>query len=331
MSIRDNLVGQFKTLLGSYYNPLTRIIHQSWAIILPRSYVKYLYKKITDKELDLSNPKDYREKVQWLKVFSDISQWTDLADKYKVRNYLEQNGLGNILVQLYGVWKRAEEIDFNFLPEKFVLKTNNFFGRVILVKDKNQLNIDETRSLLNKWVKERHGLMSFEPHYWNIERRIIAEELLEDHSINAFSNSLIDYKFFCIYGEPQIILALYDRNNLTIGLKESNRSSKKRGNVYDLDWNLRPEIIGGSYKNDIPINLPRPKCFDEMIRICKILSKPFPQVRVDLYEVNNKVYFSELTFTPGGNLKTFTDEYFITLGEKLDLSKVPRRTKRFIV
>jgi len=315
----------------NYYLHISKKIHELWAVILPGSYAHYYYRKATNKKLNLRNPKNYYEKVQWLKVYSDISQWTALADKYKVREYIKQCGLDDILVKLYGVWENADEIDFSTLPDKFVLKPNNCFGRVIIVYDKNQLDIDKTRVLLNKWVKERYGLSSFQPHYWNIERRIIAEELLQDTSVQTFSNSLIDYKFFCIHGEPQIILVLYNRKNMTVGLKEGSGSTTKHACVFDLNWNLRPEILSGQFSNEKPVNLPKPKCFDEMIRISKILSSPFPQVRVDLYEVDNKIYFSELTFTDGGDLRTFTPEYYLKLGKKMDLSIAPRRTKRFII
>jgi hypothetical protein len=317
--------------LDKTFSSTNRIVHEGWAVLAPKSYVKHYFKKATNKKLNLKDPKDYNEKIQWLKIYSDISQWSDLADKYKVREYIEQCGLSDILVTLYGVWEKAEEIDFGLLPDRFVLKANNSCGRVILVKDKNQLDIDETRELLNKWVKEKKGLISFEPHYWNIDRRIIAEELLQDNSTKGLSSSLIDYKFWCIHGEPIIIMILYDRDNMTIGSEGENSSSHVRASVYDLEWNLQPEIIAGPLANDMPLIIPKPKCFDEMITICRILSKPFPQVRVDLYEVNNRVYFGELTFTPGGGMDYFSSEYFMKMGQKMDLSTVKRRSKWFII
>lgn len=313
------------------YSSINRMVHEGWAVLAPGSYAKHYYEKATNKKLDLKDPKDFNEKIQWLKIYSDITLWTDLADKFKVREYIKCCGLSDILVTLYGVWEQAEDIDFNLLPDRFVLKTNNSCGRVILVKDKSQLDIDETRELLNRWVKEKKGLISFEPHYWNIERRIIAEELLQDNSTKVFSSSLIDYKFWCINGEPFIIMILYDRNTMTIGSMEEDNSSHVRASVYDLAWNLRPEIIAGPLANDMPLEIPKPKCFEEMKAICRILSKPFPQVRVDLYEVNNIVYFGELTFTPGGGMDYFTPEYFMEMGHKMDLSTVKRRSKRFII
>jgi hypothetical protein len=315
-----------------FYNPFTRFVHENWAFLFPKRYVKYLYKKIMGKKLNLDNPKDLNEKIQWLKIYSDITQWTELADKYKVREYVKQCGLESILIKLYGVWDKSEDIDFQMLPEKFVLKTNQAFGRAILVKDKNRLDFNKTKRQFNKWVKSRYGLVSFEPHYWHIERKIIAEELLEDNSTPPASASLIDYKFWCFHGEPYLIMLLYDRANNTVGGTEKVINTSVQACVYDLNWTLRPEVISGSHLNDKPLIIPKPKCFDEMINICRILAKPFPQVRVDLYEVNKKVYFGELTFTSlGGYMDYFTDAYLLKMGEKIDLSKVKQRTSRFIV
>ena len=322
-----------RTIFYFFYKPFTRVVHEKWAYYFPKWYVKYLYRKIMGKKLNLENPRDLNEKIQWLKIYSDISQWTEYADKFKVREYVEQCGFSYILTQLYGVWSRAEDIDFNTLPEKFVLKTNQSFGRLVIVKDKDNLDEDKIRRQFKKWIKQKYGLMTFEPHYWNIDRKIIAEELLEDNENSAMSSSLVDYKFWCFHGEPYLVMVLYDRKNKTIGnSKQQYTKSGLQACIYDLNWNLRPEIIAGSHANDRPLIISKPKCFDEMIMICQKLSKPFPQVRVDLYEVHGKVYFGELTFTSlGGYMDYFSEEYLMKMGEKIDLSKAKRRTKRYIV
>lgn len=318
-------------LIKNFYKSLSRLAHEVWAVLFPASYAKYYYKKALGKRLNLKNPKDFNEKIQWLKVYSDTTQWTRLADKYKVREYLKELGLEDILVKLYGAWENAFEIDFDKLPEKFVLKTNNGYGKNILVHNKSNLDFEETKVKLNKWVNEKQGLISFEPHYWNIPRKIIAEELLQDFSSAQISSSLIDYKFWCIHGEPDIIMVIYDRKYTCSQSTKKNKKPSMRASVFDLDWNLRNDILSGPLSKEKQMFLPKPKMFDEMIRICKILSKPFVQVRVDLYEVNGKIYFGELTFTPGGGSDYFTPEYFIKMGEKMDLSKAKRRKKRFIV
>jgi len=320
-----------KGFISSIYAPITRFIHESWAVLFPANYARYFYRKASNKELNLKDPRDYNEKLEWLKIYSDTSLWTECADKYKVRKYIHNCGFDHILTELYGVWKAPDEIDFSVLPDKFVLKANHGFGKTMVVRDKSQLNIIQTRRTLKKWLRDRYGLMTFEPHHWNIDRRIIAEELLQDEFNKSLSSSLIDYKFWCVNGEPEVVVTMLNRQNVTVGsLEEQEKSSFKAG-AYDLNWNLRPEILTDAPARQTDAPLPKPNCFDEMIRICKVLSKPFPTVRVDLYEVNNRVYFGELTFTPGGNKNYFSDEIFLKMGEKIDLSSVKLREKRFII
>jgi len=319
-----------RKIFGKRSVPFSKFIHICWALLFPKWYVKYLYKRIVNKKLSLKDPKDYNEKIQWLKIYSDTSLWTPLADKYKVRDYVTQCGLGDILVKLYGVWESADEIDFSGLPDKFVLKTNHGYGRVLLVEDKNKLDFVETRTQLNNWVNERYGMISFEPHYWNIHRRIIAEEYLEDKYNAEISSSLIDYKFFCFHGEPYIIIAMYDRKNPTLGSAVDTDGPRVKKEAFDIHWNSRTDVYAHRTDNYPPI-VPKPSRLDEMLEICRTLSKSFPQVRVDLYEVNKKVYFGEITFTSGGGMQYFTPESFLEMGKKMDLSKVKQRTKRCIV
>jgi hypothetical protein len=318
-------------MIAVNYRKLSKLLHEIWAVLLPVLYAKYLYKKILKKRLDLRDPRDYNEKVQWLKIYSDLSQWTELADKYKVREYVKKCGFEDNLVKLYGAWDKVEDIGFDALPDKFVLKPNHAFGSVILVKDKSKLKIEETKKTLETWKKSRYGLQSFEPHYWNIRRKILAEELLIDESSKLLSKSLIDYKFWCIHGEPFIIMVLYNRENTVVGSDESKNDSGMQIGVYDLEWNLRLDYYQGNYANHVESAMPKPYCFNEMIHICRTLSKPFIQVRVDLYEVNNRVFFGELTFTPGGSMSYFSEDVFLRMGEKMDLSQAKRRTKPFII
>ena len=322
----------FINIVRNMYAPISRFIHERWAIIFPGWYAKYVFRKSVNRKLELKNPKDFYEKTQWLKVYSDISQWTDLADKYKVREYINQCGFGDNLVKIYGVWDRAEDIDFRKLPEKFVIKTNHGFKRVIVVEDKSKLDVDKTIRQLNKWVKEKYGLVSFEPHYWYIDRKIIAEEYLEDDFNMKYSSSLIDYKFYCIHGEPEIILCLYDRRNMSVGSDGKKDNSGLKFQLLDLDWNPQPELLGThGFGSLADFDIPKPARLDEMIQICRKLSSPFAAVRVDLYVVHNKVYFGEMTFTPGGNYTLFSKEYALELGQKLDLSIVKRKRKKSII
>ena len=284
-----------------------------------------------NKSLNLKDPQDIDEKIEWLKLHADLTEWTRLSDKYEVRKYLEGCRLGHILTKLYGVWDRAEDIDFSSLPDKFVLKTNHGFGTNILVQDKGYLDVEHTRKMLNKWMGERYGLVTFEPHYWKIRRRIIAEELLEDQVNSNISASLIDYKFFCIQGEPEAIMVLYNRQNRVIGKQTSEERKYAKSVICDINWNPRPERSSETVNRGEDGLVPRPVNLDEMVRVCRVLSKPFAQVRVDLYEVNGCLYFGELTFTPGAINRTFTSEYCLELGRKMDLSTVKRRKSWFII
>ena len=309
----------------------SRIVHEGCAVLCPGWYSGYVYRKTTNKSLNLKDPKDFNEKIEWLKVHADLTEWTRLADKYEVRKYIEECGLEHILVKLYGVWDRAEDIDFSSLPDKFVLKTNHGYSNIIIVQDKASVDLEFIRKQLDEWMGVRYGLLSFEPHYWKIRRRIIAEEYLEEKAFSSFSSSLIDYKFFCIYGKPEVILVTYDRQNMRVGKEmiEGRRSLKVM--LFDLDWNPMPQKVSEEVVKGQHDLVPKPANLDEMIKVAKILSKPFPQVRVDLYEVNRRIYFGEMTFTPGSSHEFFTTEYNLELGEKLDLSKVKRRERRFII
>lgn len=148
--------------------------------------------------------------MNWLKFRSDTSLWTELADKYKVREYIKNNGLEEILVKLYGKWDRVEDIDFEQLPNSFVLKSNNGCGTVLLVEDKTKLDLQATRKLLKKWLKQKYGYTTAEPHYTTIKPCIIAEEYLKWDN-PSISSSLIDYKFHCIHGSPLYIQVMSDR------------------------------------------------------------------------------------------------------------------------
>lgn len=318
--------------LSNIYSFLSQRLHEFWAVLFPVSYIKRIYRKTLNRRIDLKNPRDFNEKIEWLKIYSDTSMWTELADKYKVREYVKNCGLDNILPILYGTWERAEDIDFGRLPDKFVIKTNHGFKKTIIVQDKSRANLEAIRGQLNKWIQERYGLRSFEPHYWNIKRLIIAEEYLIDNSSSSQSTSLIDYKFSCINGEPEIVVVLADRGNMTDGLTQKKSVQGLRAGVYDIEWNIRNDVVSQNmFAHGESLIIPRPQAFSRMVEVCRILSKPFPVVRVDLYQVNSQVYFGEMTFTPGGNRNYFTQEYFLELGSKIDLSSVKIRTGKFII
>lgn len=272
-----------------------------------RKLAGLIYYQNIGKILNWKNPQNLNEKINWLKFYSDTSKWTELADKYRVRDYVRQKGLEEILVKLYGVWENAGQINFDILPRSFVLKTNHGCGTVIVVKNKADLNLEQTRKTLNEWLHLEFGRDTAEPHYLGIKPLIIAEELLQPEN-----GCLVDYKFFMTGGKLSTILLVSDR---VIG--ESYKLS-----TYDENWQYVPQRLNGVHSKDNVKPLPKPQTFEQMKQISEILSKDFPQVRVDLYEVNGKVYFGELTFTSqGGYMSYFSKEELLRMGRNVTLPK----------
>lgn len=268
---------------------------------------------------DLKHPKDLNEKILYLKLFSDTLQWTLLADKYRVRDYVKSCGLEHILIPLIGVWERVENIPFEDLPQQFILKANNGDGKGTNVKiDKEKMDDKawkELRERLQKWLTAKHiGALSAEPQYRDIKPMILAEELLP---CDEGQTSLIDYKLWCFNGEPYSFLVCSERQ------ADGYHTAL---DCYDLEWNRHPENLKASPHTTVATKpLPRPSCLDEMIHAARILSKPFPEVRVDLYAVGGKVYFGELTFTSlGGMMNYYTPEYLQEMGTLITLPNEKR-------
>ncbi len=265
---------------------------------------------------NLRQPRDLNEKILHLKLFSDTSQWTVLADKLRVRDYVEACGLGDILVPIYGAWERVEDIPFNQLPERFMLKANNGDGRgTNLMVDKAEMTAADWQRLherLQRWLTARHvGALSAEPQYRDIPPRIVAEQLLP---VSEGQRSLVDYKLWCFGGQPHSFLVCSNR---------SENGYEVEGGSYDLEWNFRPQDMRSTAHMTVATEpQPRPRCLSRMIEIGRTLSKPFPQVRVDLYEVDGKVYFGELTFTSlGGMMNYYTDECLQRMGEQVKFAE----------
>ncbi len=253
----------------------------------PSRLMQRIYRRNMGKCLNLKNPKNLNEKIYYISYNSDTSLWTELADKVKVRDYITKAGFQDILCKLYGVYNSSNEIDYESLPKSFVMKTNNASATNIIVKDKSNLDIKTTNTQLDEWLKLEYGRITATPHYSRIEPKILIEEYLhDDNPINQVS--LADYKFYCINGEPKAVMIYTER--------VPNSHIMKRM-MYDMDWLPHMDWIGK--KCVIGTSVEKPSTFDEMKRIASVLSKPFAFVRVDFYNVNNKVIFGEMTFTPG--------------------------------
>ncbi len=270
--------------------------------------LKHFYK--FHKMPNYENPTDLNEKINWLKFYGDTSRWADLADKYKVREYVEKLGLGDTLVKLYGHWNKASDIDWDTLPNQFVLKVNNGCGDVLICRNKETLDKTSIVDIYDKLVSVKYGDVTGEPHYAKIKPCIIAEELLDIKQQAITSSSLIDYKIWCLNGKPYCIWCAWNR--------------QKHGTdvgTYDTNWNYHPEwsVFNEHYRKGKEL-IPRPENLEYMLDIASKLSSEFPILRVDLYEVGGKIYFGELTFTSlGGFMDYIAPEILLEMGQKVKL------------
>jgi len=263
----------------------------------------------TGRKLNLKNPQRFTEKLQWYKLNYRAPLMTKCADKYEVRQYVQSKGYGDILVPLYGVYDKAEDIDFDNLPNKFVLKTTNGSQTNIFCEDKTKLNKENTIKLLNKWLEKKTVKAGREWAYYDIKPRIICEKYLDKDK----NNDLIDYKFYCFYGKSEYIKVVANRYH---------ESGQKQG-LFNIDFEQLPY-----YKNDVQRisgGVQKPKNYDYMVDIAKTLSEDFPHVRVDLYNIDGKVYFGELTFYDTSGYETFDpDEFDYMLGNEFILPSLKK-------
>lgn len=291
-------------------SPLRRAYEQLLGCISPRKLADLRFRRMYGRPLDWDNPRDINEKINWLKFNSDTSLWTELADKYRVRNYVEKCGLGETLVNLYGKWDRVEDIDWESLPSRFIMKTNNGSGDVLICRDKSTLDTIFWTKEFSKLLKNKFGYQMAEPHYNKIPPCIIAEELLDAGTQPIPTSSLIDYKIWSFDGKPAYIWTCHNRTHHSVEVM-----------TYDLDWNAHPEYsVPTSHYLLSQVRIPRPECLDRMLEVAAVLSRGFPQVRVDLYEVSGKIYFGELTFASAAGFNDFyTKEFLEILGSHVKL------------
>lgn len=284
--------------------------------VIARLYPQYLanevYKSVFKKDIDWNNPKDLIEKIYWLQLNTDTSLWTLCADKYRVRAFVEERGCGEILNELYGKWDNANEIEFDKLPNSFVLKINNSCGQIILVKDKTNLDYDKIRKQLNEWLKSDYGYVGAQLHYTRIKPCIIAEKILENKDNK--SSSLVDYKIWCFDGKPECILVASERTWNDKGIDKYSLS------MYDTQWNnISKKALNEDGKHYNGCDVEKPSSFGLMLDYARILSKGFKEVRVDFYEIDSKPIFGELTFTTGYG--SYKKEFYEYLGSKISLEK----------
>lgn len=266
----------------------------------------------------LRNPQDLNEKILWMTLHTDTTEWSRLADKYEVRKYVKECGLEETLVKQYGLYNSMAEVDFNKLPNAFVLKPTHGSGDVVVVRDKSKANLEEIREKIQKELDEYICTSAAELHYMRIPHRVVAEELLINDSVSEkYSATLIDYKIWCFNGKAQFVWVCMNR---FVRNKDGAEVM-----TYDRDWNAHPEYCRVTPDFSLADPMPKPANYDTMLEVAETLATKFPIVRVDLYNLNGKIYFGEMTFTSYGAIMDFyTDEFLQKAGSMIVL---PKETK----
>ena len=264
--------------------------------------LKIQYRIKLGRKLNLENPKRYTEKIQWYKINHRDPIMAECADKFLVRDFVKSRGLEHILNDLYAKFDSYDDIAIDDLPESFVLKHSNGSGTNLIVRDKSKLKLDEVKKKFKDYMAQSNASAGREWVYNVNKPVIVAEKLLED---SEQKDGIYDYKFLCFDGTPCCVW------------KDIGRYTDHRRNFYDMEWNDL-HITSDHPRSDF--SEPRPAKFEEMIEIASTLSKGFPAVRVDLYQVDNRVVFGEMTFYPwSGYVQFVPDEFDFELGKKFVL------------
>jgi len=268
------------------------------------------FNKRLNRPLKLDNPILYNDKLQWLKLYWRDDLAVICADKYEVRNFVEEKIGKEYLNDFYGVYDSSSSIDFESLPTQFVLKETHGSGFNIICRDKSKFDYDFAKKKLDLWLRINYFYKGREWVYQSIKPRIISEKYLNDEN----GNPPMDYKIYCFNGVPRLIQVDIDR------------FGKHKQNFYDCEWNFRDVHIWCDNHKDYIIN--KPLNFEKMIEFSKTLSYPFPHVRVDFYNLNGKIIFGELTFFHLNGYMPFRDkELELEMGNWLDLSTIDQKGK----
>lgn len=253
------------------------------------------------RKLNLENPKRFTEKIQWYKLNYKDPSMPRCSDKYLVREFVREKGLGHILTEMYAVFERPEDIRLDQLPVKFVLKLSNGSGTNMICRDKHSLNEQDLILQFKQFVFQVKANLGREWPYLKTKPVIIAEELLEDET--HLNNAVNDYKIFCYDGKPEYVICISDRY-----------SDRCNHLVYDTQWN---KIQVASEGARIDEDAPKPENLQEMLDVAAKLARDFPFARIDLYSLENRIYFGEITFYPwSGYMEFEPDEFDFILGEK---------------
>jgi hypothetical protein len=272
--------------------------------------MRYRYLKEAHKWFDPKNPRTLDEKLLWLNIYWRHPLKARCADKYAVRSYVEEHGLGHLLKELLGMYVNSREIDFSRLPDRFVLKCTHGCGFNVFCTDKSKLDVEETRQKLDAWMKLDISKLGGEMHYARIKPRIICEAYLGDQS----GKLPVDYKVYCFHGKVHCTLVCTERQTRTT-----------KFDFYDREWKNKLRYSKSSLRANR--SFPKPEAYKEIIEAAERLSKPFPFVRIDFFIVNGKAVFGEMTFTPNGCIDTGVTD----LGQEVmgNLLKLPEKLLKY--
>lgn len=277
-------------------------------------YLKCVYRARMGKKLDLKDPKTYNEKLQWLKLHDRKPVYTELVDKYEVRKHISAAIGEEYLIPLVGgPWDSFDQIDFDKLPEQFVLKCTHDSGGLVICRDKSRLDKAAAREKIERSLRRRYYKAGREWPYKDVTPRIIAEKYMEDTA----TRELRDYKFFCFSGEPEALF---------IATERQKEGEETKFDFFDMDFNHLDVRNGHPNAEALPA---KPARFDDMRRLAQKLSAGIPQVRVDFYEVNGEIYFGEMTFFHWSGMVPFEpEEWDRTFGDWISLPNESNDTRR---
>lgn len=288
-------------------NKLTRILHRHGHRLNDEWYLRILYFLKFDRQLNLKSPKTYNEKCQWLKLNYRKKELISLVDKYEVKNIVAQRIGGEFVVKNYGVWDTFDEIDFDQLPQKFVLKTTHDSSGALICRNKADFDFDKARTVLHKNLSKNAYWPVREWTYKYIKPRIIADELIEVPP----GKDLLDFKFFCFHGEPKIFLVESERVGKTVA-----------DNFFDTELNPL-DLVQGSRRGEILME--DSEDYRTMLTLAKKLCQDLPHIRVDFFYTGEKIYFAEFTFYQhAGISKFYPEKWDEILGSWIDLSKIDK-------
>ncbi len=275
-------------------------LFNSWS---DEKFLKMFFRRNMGYEPDLENPKSFSEKLQWLKLHDRKPIYTTMVDKYEAKKYVASIIGEEYIVPTYGVWDHFDDIDFDALPNQFVLKCTHDSGGLVICKDKNKFDFEAAKKKIEKKLSRNYFCIGREWPYKDVQRRIIAETFISDIA----QNDTRDYKLLCFNGKVQCFMIVFDR------------FVNQRANWYDRDGKLLPYGRASS-PPDPQRGIEVPPEIEQMVILAEKLSENIPFVRVDFYCVNKKIYFGELTFYPASGLSPFTDEAWdMQLGSWLQL------------